>query len=62
MYSIGNGLSSVEAWLSTALDILWHLWIGRARHPGPSPSSQHFGLEVFNVGGVVDSWGFSFGG
>ena len=29
---------------------LWHLWIGRARHPGPSPSSHHFGLEVFNVG------------
>ena len=27
-----------------------HLWIGRARHPGPSPSDQFFGLEVFNVG------------
>ena len=31
--------------------LLWHLWIGKARHPGPAPPSQHFGLEVFNVGG-----------
>ena len=31
--------------------LLWHLWFGRARHPRPSSSSQHFGLEVFNVGG-----------
>ena len=31
--------------------ILWHLWFGRARHPGPSSSNQFFGLEVFNVGG-----------
>ena len=30
--------------------ILWHLWIGRARHPGPASNSQHVGLEVFNVG------------
>ena len=30
--------------------ILWHLWIGRAQHPGPASPSQHFGLEVFNVG------------
>ena len=30
--------------------ILWHLWIGRARHPGPGLHSRHFGLEVFNVG------------
>ena len=30
--------------------VVWHLWIGRARHPGPSPSDQFFGLEVFNVG------------
>ena len=31
--------------------ILWYLWIGRAKHPGPAPPSQHVGLEVFNVGG-----------
>ena len=30
--------------------ILWHLWIGRAQHPGPAPSFQ-VGVEVFNVGG-----------
>ena len=29
----------------------WHLWIGRARHPGPAPQLQHVALEVFNVGG-----------
>ena len=31
--------------------ILWHLWIGRAKHPGPAPPPQHVALEVFNVGG-----------
>ena len=31
--------------------VLWHLWIGRARHPGPSVTSPHLGIEVFNVGG-----------
>ena len=31
--------------------IIWHLWIGRAKHPGPAlPLSQVGGLEVFNVG------------
>ena len=30
--------------------VVWHLWIGRATHPGPSPSDHFFGLEVFNVG------------
>ena len=30
--------------------ILWHLGIGRAKHPGPASPFQHFGLEVFNVG------------
>ena len=28
--------------------VLWHLWIGRARHPGPSTSP--LAIEVFNVG------------
>ena len=28
---------------------IWHLWIGRARHPGPGAAS--FAVEVFNVGG-----------
>ena len=31
--------------------ILWHLWIGKARHPGPTSLPQHVGSEVFNVGG-----------
>ena len=28
--------------------VLWHLWIGRARHPGPG--SAPFLVEVVNVG------------
>ena len=28
--------------------VLWHLWIGRARHPGPS--TRQLGIEVFKVG------------
>ena len=31
--------------------MFWHLWIGRARHPGPSSNSPHLGIEVLNVGG-----------
>ena len=31
--------------------ILWHLWIGRARHPGPTSLHHHVGIEVLNVGG-----------
>ena len=31
--------------------ILWYLWIGRARHPGPPSHSHHVGVEVLNVGG-----------
>ena len=31
--------------------ILWHLWIGRARHPGPPSHAQHVGVEFHNVGG-----------
>ena len=31
--------------------VFWHLWIGRAKHPGPAPSSPcHFAVETFNVG------------
>ena len=32
--------------------VFWHLWIGRARHPGPSSTSPHLGIEA---------WGFSLG-
>ena len=28
--------------------LVWHLWIGRARHPGPVPG---VGVEVFNISG-----------
>ena len=31
--------------------VFWHLWIGRARHPGPSSIHPHLGIEVLNVGG-----------
>ena len=30
--------------------ILWYLWIGRARNPGPGPPC-HVAVEVFNVRG-----------
>ena len=30
--------------------VLWYLWMGRAKHPGPGPPC-HFAIEVFNVGG-----------
>ena len=28
---------------------VWHLWIGRARHPGPDTAC--FAVEVYKVGG-----------
>ena len=31
--------------------MLWHLWIGRARHPGPGPNDLD--IEVFIVGGFL---------
>ena len=40
--------------------ILWHLWIGRARHLGPASPSQHVGVEVFNVGGWLTHGYFTF--
>ena len=30
--------------------IFWHLWIGRARHPGPPSLFRHVGVEFLNVG------------
>ena len=30
---------------------LWHLWVGRARHPRPPSLPRDVGYEVFNVGG-----------
>ena len=30
--------------------IFWHLWAGRARHPGPPSQPQHVSLEFHNVG------------
>ena len=29
----------------------WHLWIGRAKHPGPPSLSSSVGIEFLNVGG-----------
>ena len=44
---------------------VWHLWIGRARHPGPGAAS--FAVEVVTVGGwlthghlVLDTEGLVF--
>ena len=39
--------------------VVWHFWIGRARHPGPSSSDRLFGLEVFNVGGWLTHCDFA---
>ena len=40
--------------------ILWLLWIGRARHPGP-PDFLGICLEAFNVWGLAYSWGPGLG-
>ena len=29
----------------------WHLWTGRAKHPGPPSQLRHVSLEFHNVGG-----------
>ena len=31
--------------------VLWHLWMGRARHPGPPSQPRHLCLEFDDVGG-----------
>ena len=31
--------------------MMWHLWIGRASHPGPGPNALD--IEVCNVGGFL---------
>ena len=48
-----KGFSVKSEFLGAVLGglILWHLWIGRARHPGPASPIHQVGLEVFNVGG-----------
>ena len=30
--------------------VIWHLWVGRARHLGPTSLLPHVGVEVLNVG------------
>ena len=37
--------------------LVWHLWLRRARHPGPLPGSV--GIEVFNVGGWLTNLDFA---
>ena len=37
--------------------VLWHLWIGGARKPGPG--LQHATVEVFNVGGWLTHGDFA---
>ena len=39
------------------VQVLWHLWIGRARKPGLGP--QHVVVDVFNVGVLAYAWGLS---
>ena len=40
--------------------MLWLLWIGRARHPGPFSDSMT--VEVFFCGRLAYSWGYGVGG
>ena len=51
-------LSRISGFLWSGL-VLWHLWIGRARHPGPG--SVPFHIEVLNVGGWLTHGDFSLG-
>ena len=37
--------------------ILWYLWVGRARHPGPG--SFGVSVELFNVGGWLTHGDFA---
>ena len=39
--------------------VFWHLWIGRAKNPGPG-FSQHLAVEVFNVGGWLTHGDLAF--
>ena len=39
--------------------ILWHLWIGRARHPGPPSLPRHVGDEFLNLGGWLTQGDFA---
>ena len=50
--------NSMEDPCATPPSGAWSAWtmshptqIGRARHPGPSSTSHHLGIEVLNVGG-----------
>ena len=48
-------LSRISGFLWSGL-VLWHLWIGRARHPGPGFPFQ---VEVLNVGGWLTHCDFA---
>ena len=37
--------------------LVWHLWLGRARHSGPGSTSV--GIEVFNVSGWLTNGDFA---
>ena len=39
--------------------VLWHLWVGRAKHPGPPSLSRHVGIEFLNVGGWLTHGGIA---
>ena len=39
--------------------VLWHLWIGRAKHPGPPSLSSNVGIEFLNVGGWLTHGDFA---
>ena len=49
-------LSRISVFLWSGL-VLWHLWIGRAWHPGPG--SVPFHIEVLNVGGWLTHCDFA---
>ena len=39
--------------------VLWHLCIGRAKHPGPPSLSRNVGIEFLNVGGWLTHGDFT---
>ena len=39
--------------------MLWHLWIGRAKHPGPPSLSTNVGIGFLNVGGWLTHGDFA---
>ena len=57
---IHSKTSFSPVWVFSFVDwgvILWYLWVGRARHPGPR--SLGVSVELFNVGGWLTHGDFA---